>query len=321
MKKKQKISVIMSVYNNEKYLDQSILSILNQTFEDFEFIIINDASKDCSLAIMKKYQERDKRIKLVHNEKNLGLTKSLNRALKKAESNYIARQDADDISLPERLEKQYIFLEKNDDIFLCGTDRVNIDEKEVALKKKSTIITGCEKIEDILQKRNCITHSSIMFRNHGYLYREKFLYAQDYDFFLNLLSNRLKLDNLEDKLIKYRNVSTNISVSKKNKQEVFAETAKEFYEQRLKTENDQYDEFDPSKIIRMEDNDPKRNFLILRMKLHLEDRDFNNAKKVLEKYKKLEGVSFIDSFPYSICINMPYVYKLYRRIYYGDKSK
>lgn len=311
----------MSVYNTEKYLDQSILSILSQTFQDFEFIIINDASTDCSLSIIKKFQERDKRIKLVNNEENLGLTKSLNKALKKAEGNYIARQDADDISLTERLQKQYFFLERNKSIFLCGTDRVDIDGKEFTLKNRSTIITGCENVKKLLQKRNCITHSSIMFRNNGYLYREKFIYAQDYDFFLNLLSNGLKLDNLDEKCVLYRNVSNNISVSKKNKQVIFAITANKFYKQRLKTGKDQYDEFDPLKIIKMEDNDPKKVLLILRMKLYLKDRDFTNAKKVLMEYKKLKNVSFINSIPYSIGINYPFVYNIYRRIYYGDKFK
>jgi len=319
--KSLKISIIMSVYNAEKYLNQSISSILNQSYRDFEFIIVNDASTDNSLNIIKEFENEDNRIVLIDNDENIGLTKSLNKALKKLKGKYIARHDADDVSLPERLEKQYNFLENNEDIFLCGTDLININRKGVIINNKNTIITGQEKIKTLLQKKNCITHSSIMFRNNGYFYREKFIYAQDYDFYLNLLSNGLKLDNLDEKLILYRNVSNNITISKYNKQEMFAQTANKFFKQRIKIGKDRYDKFDPLKILEMEDMDCEESYYIKQMKLYLEDDDYNCAKKILSEYKKLEGVSFIDSVPYSICINMPYVYKFYRRIYYGDKSK
>lgn len=319
MNKKPKISVIMSVYNGKKYLDESIQSILNQTFTDFEFIIVNDASTDKSLEIIKKYQKEDKRILSINNEENIGLTKSLNKALKKAKGSYIARQDVDDASLPERLEKQYIFLEKNKDIFLCGANRIDIDEKGDVLRDKGTVIVGCEKIENVLKKKNCIVHSSIMFKNNGFLYRDKFRYSQDYDFYLNLLTKGLKLDNLEEKLLRYRNVSGSIGVSKKAKQDIFAEKAKEFYEQRIKTGEEEYDEFNPEEILKMRDKNTEKIFLKLKMELHLKNGDSNGAKKVLSEYKKLKGVSFMDTIPYSICTNFPFVYEFYRRVFYNDK--
>ena len=105
-----KISVLMSVYNGEKYLREAIDSILNQTFTNFEFIIIDDASTDDSNAIIKKYT--DKRIKLVENPQNMGLTKSLNRGLKISLGKYIARLDSDDLAFPNRLKEQYEFMEK-----------------------------------------------------------------------------------------------------------------------------------------------------------------------------------------------------------------
>ena len=111
------ISVVMSVYNGEKYLKRSIDSILNQTFKDFEFIIINDGSTDKSLEIIKSYD--DDRIVLIDQE-NKGLTKSLNIGIKTASGKYIARQDADDVSLPDRLKKQVDFLEVREDVVLLG---------------------------------------------------------------------------------------------------------------------------------------------------------------------------------------------------------
>ena len=100
-----KVSVVMSVHNGSHYLHEAVESILNQTFTDFEFITIDDFSTDSSWEILTKYADQDQRIKLFKNEENLGLTKSLNKGLKLAQGDYIARQDADDVSLPERFEK------------------------------------------------------------------------------------------------------------------------------------------------------------------------------------------------------------------------
>ncbi|MDL1964019.1 MAG: glycosyltransferase [Deltaproteobacteria bacterium] len=318
MEKNSEISVIMSVYNSEKYLDQSIQSILDQSSRDFEFIIVNDASTDRSLEIIKKYQKRDERIILLNNEKNIGLTKSLNEALNEAKGSYIARQDADDVSLPERLGKQYRLLEKTKNVFLCGTSGIDIDEKGNILRDNGRVIVGCEKVKKRLRKGNCIIHSSIMFRNHGFTYRDKFRYSQDYDFYLNLLTKGLKLDNLEEKLIEYRTVPSNTCTLKKNKQVLFAKKARTFYRQRIKTGKDKYGEFDPLEILGMEGNDPKKVFLELNMEIHLKGKDPNSARRVLFEYKKLESVSYIDSLPYSICIGFPSVYKVYRRFCYGD---
>ena len=116
--KNPKVTVLMSVYNGEKYLQEAIDSILEQTFKDFEFLIINDGSTDKTGEILESYH--DLRIKIINNEKNIGLTKSLNKGLKLARGEYIARQDADDISMPERLEKEVEFLETHQDYAVVG---------------------------------------------------------------------------------------------------------------------------------------------------------------------------------------------------------
>lgn len=104
------ISVVMSVYNAEKYLPEAIESILHQTYSNFEFIIINDCSNDRSLSIIKEYSLKDNRIVLINNSANLGLTKNLNKAISVAKYEFIARMDADDVSLPDRFERQMNFL-------------------------------------------------------------------------------------------------------------------------------------------------------------------------------------------------------------------
>ena len=117
----------MPVYNAEKYLVESIESILNQSLKNFEFIIINDGSKDKSLGIIKKYAKKDKRIILLNNSRNLGLQKTLNKGLEVARGKYVARMDADDISLPKRLEIQFNYMEDHLEIFLVGSSAIVID--------------------------------------------------------------------------------------------------------------------------------------------------------------------------------------------------
>ena len=111
----------MSVYNGAKFLDEAIDSILTQTFTDFEFIVIDDASSDDSLHIINSY--KDARIIVLQNTKNIGLTKSLNLGIAKAKGKYIARMDADDISMPKRLEKQFDFMEEHPEFAFVGLEQ------------------------------------------------------------------------------------------------------------------------------------------------------------------------------------------------------
>ena len=114
-----KISVIMPAYNAEQYISEAIESILGQTFADFEFIIIDDGSSDSTSGIIASY--KDSRIRYFRNEKNLGIVGALNRGLALAAGEYIARMDADDISLPERFQTQCAYMEKHPDVGVCGT--------------------------------------------------------------------------------------------------------------------------------------------------------------------------------------------------------
>ena len=118
--KTPEISIIMSVYNGEEYLAETIESVMNQTFTDWELIVINDCSKDSTAEILAHYSEKDERIKVHPNEVNLRLPTSLNKAISLSSGKYIARMDADDICLPDRLEKQFKFMEENPDVSLSS---------------------------------------------------------------------------------------------------------------------------------------------------------------------------------------------------------
>lgn len=320
---KPEISVIMSFYNARRHLEKSVLSILNQTYRNFEFIIINDRSDDESLEIIKKYQRGDQRIKLINNDKNIGLTKSLNKGISLAKGKYIARQDSGDISLSERLEKQYEFLEINKDIFLCGTDISVIDEKENRLVDNVKIITKDNIIKRILPKKNCFVHTAIMFRNRDIFYREKFYYSQDYDLYLNLLSQNKKLVNLPNKLIKWRMTGSAISYTNREKQELFARKAKEFYKQRVKKGFDQYNNFNPAEILKRDNIKSKDEvFFEDQMKLYLRSSQFKKAKKnYYQKYIKLKKVNWLNKKIFYIFFSIPIIYKIYRKLVYKNPIK
>lgn len=213
-----KVTVLMAVYNGEKYLKESINSILKQTFTDFEFLIINDASTDNSVEIIQSFE--DVRIRLVHNERNLGLTKSLNKGLSLCQGKYIARMDIDDTCYPQRLEKQVIFMDTHPETGVCGSwvDFV-ADGKSMGVWKYET---NHEDLKIQLLYRNCIAHPSAMLRRsvlnkHQLTYNENFYTTQDYELWARM-SNYCQLANLPEPLLKYRRQNESVSIKKKHLQ-------------------------------------------------------------------------------------------------------
>ncbi len=204
------VSVVMSVYNGERYLRESVDSILIQTFNDFEFIIINDGSTDSTSAILDTY--KDNRIILL-NQKNAGLTKSLNKGISIAKGKYIARQDADDISKPERFEKEVSFMEENPHVGLLSCWFEFIDETgQVRRQARLPVEDGL--LRERLIEINQFSHPGAMIRKeiltHTGLYREYFKYAQDYDLWLRI-SEKSEISNLPDFLVQYRESAAAIS--------------------------------------------------------------------------------------------------------------
>lgn len=206
---KPEISVIMPVHNGEKYLAEAIDSILNQSFIDFEFIIIDDGSTDHTIDIVRKYD--DPRIILIINEYNLGIAKSINKGINLARGKYIARMDCDDISLPERLVKQITFLEKNPSICVvacrAGLIDSNGNDLRMCLSEPQTI----EEIKTQLPRINCIVHPSVMIRADvakTYQYNEKMVTKrrdyEDYELWLRLISDNHKIAKSSEILIKHR---------------------------------------------------------------------------------------------------------------------
>lgn len=213
------IDVLLSARNGEKYLRKSVRSILSQTYKDFVFYIINDASVDNSAEIIKSFH--DKRIVFFQNKKTQGLTKNLNFLLKQGKGEYIARQDADDISRPERFEKQLQFLEENK-FDLVGSDARLIDEKGKIIGEKKY---ESKKIKSDLIKLNMFPHSSWFGKRKIFeelnAYNVKFTYSQDYDFLLRA-AGKFKLGIIPEKLVDIRWDENSLSLFHLKEQQKYA---------------------------------------------------------------------------------------------------
>lgn len=211
------ITILMPVYNGEKYLREAIDSILNQSFVDYELLIINDGSNDNSISVIESF--KDSRIKLVHNEKNIGLAETCNRGLDLATGEYIARMDCDDVSLPDRLRKQFEFMESHPEIGICGTWAKVIGENQGYIIKKPT--TSLETKTSLLFS-TCFIHPTVMMRkevinNSGIRYKKEFDPGDDYVFWVEI-SNFTKFANLPEVLLHYRMHPRNISKLKSDNQ-------------------------------------------------------------------------------------------------------
>ena len=206
------ISVVMPIYNCELYLDEAIQSVLTQTYTNFEFIIINDGSTDETLNIIKAYSNQDKRIVLISRE-NKGLVTSLNEGISVSKGEYIARMDADDISLPDRLEEQLRFMKINLDIGVCGS-WIEVFGEDVKSSRRKLSCSN-ERLKSELLFSACFAHPSVMMRkevlkNNNLFYDKNFLNAEDFDLWTRL-SFVTNFANINKVLIKYRIVNTSIT--------------------------------------------------------------------------------------------------------------
>jgi glycosyltransferase involved in cell wall biosynthesis len=218
-----KISVIMPAYNAQKYIAEAIESILNQTFRDFEFIIIDDASTDKTWEIIQKYAQKDRRTIALKNAENLQNYKTRNNGIAIARGKYIATMDADDWSYPDRLQKQVEFMEKNPEVVLCGSF-VEICDKNLDVLNKRNYPETDEKIRKKLFRYSPFCHPSTMWRTVTVKkvggYNDVYPIAQDYK--MEFKVGRFgKFANLPEVLHKLRVHSGSLSMRYSKKQELY----------------------------------------------------------------------------------------------------
>lgn len=208
MKKLPKVTILLPVYNAEKYVSQAIDSILKQTFEDFELLIINDGSTDESEEII--FSFKDPRIRYLKNTQNRKLVDTLNKGIESARGEYIARMDADDISLPARLQKQVSFLDNNPLVGVCGTWYQNFGVRNNVVKTP----VDDTSIKTFLFFNSPFCHPTVVFRKelllrHNLKY-DNILYAEDYMLWVKL-SRLTEMANMPEVLLLYREHEKNIS--------------------------------------------------------------------------------------------------------------
>lgn len=209
---KPEISVLMPVFNTkEEYLRESIESILDQSFENFELIILDDGSKNNAKEVIKSYVEKDKRVKFFENEENKGVSYSRNKLIELANGKYIAWQDSDDISVENRLKYQHDYMERNPDITVLGSN--------IFLYPNPTIYYYPEKIEIYDLIKGCsVANGSIMVRLsdiEGIKYKEHLQIGEDYDFWCQVAAKGLKIRTYKKPLMTYRQLKTGLTLSNK----------------------------------------------------------------------------------------------------------
>ena len=217
------VSILMSVRNGEQTVEKSIKSILNQSYDYFEFLIVDDCSTDSTLGKLKILEKQDNRISIFTNSENIGLTKSLNKLIKNTKGELIARQDADDYSNPERIYAQVKYLLKN-----------NLD----AVTSRALIIGSAKKIPGLsyyipakllMKFKNPFIHGSLIIKkqvlNDLGLYDENFHYAQDYKLYLDLLSNGYSIKAINKPLYNLNTIN-NISSNNKDEQKYYFNCAR-----------------------------------------------------------------------------------------------
>lgn len=236
------VSVVMPCYNAERYIRTAIESVLEQTFDDFELIMVVDSSTDGTGDIVREYAEKDSRIVPVFNEHNIGLTASLNKGIDVAQGEFVARMDADDISYPERFEKQVAYLRANPDVCMVATSRERIDEEGNIISAKS-IAPGKEKLKEMMKVTCSVPHGSVMFRRKEVIqlgkYREGIHYAEDYDLWLRMIE-KYNIDILPDILYEFRLTHESRSIKTSEEDKYYHDLVRQFAKERALYGSDSY---------------------------------------------------------------------------------
>lgn len=243
----KKISVVMSAYNEpERFLRESIESILNQTYRDFEFIIIQDKPDNEAIErVVNEYAAKDDRIRFYKNEKNIGLAMSLNHGIELARYDIIARMDADDIALPELLEKDLAYLEAHPEMHLVSIKCIKIDENGNQVRESIKLPHNFSQTIKAMEETDIVMHPGAMFYKNDVLkiggYRN-FPCGQDYDLWMRYITLGWKFDFVHECLLRYRISQNNTSMGNCLRQWACHKFLKKMYKERIEKGTDSFSE-------------------------------------------------------------------------------
>lgn len=217
------LSILMSTFNNEDTIIEAIESILNQDYENFEFLIMNDASTDLTPTILESYQNRDNRVRVFHNKKNIGLTRSLNKLIYNSQGEIIFRQDADDISFPRRLSIQVLKMREKD--YGVCVARAQVKDS----KKPRPFLSYYLPYRLVMKLKNPFIHGTLAIKRDVLLdvgrYDENFYFAQDYKLYSDIIIKKYKILKIYNILYKL-NTENNISTKFLSKQKYYSKCVK-----------------------------------------------------------------------------------------------
>jgi glycosyltransferase involved in cell wall biosynthesis len=276
-----KVSVLMSVWNGERYLKPAVESILNQTFGDFEFLIVNDGSQDRTAEILTACAKQDARIKVTHHPVRCGISESLNEAAAQARGQYLARMDGDDAARPERFEKQVLFLDQHPLVAAAGSQVRLINEKgEEIGRKEYPVAAGAIRETLFAFKKNTFCHPAMMIRKKIFEavggYRAAFQYAQDYDLWLRLVESH-ETANLPETLLDYRRHKDQIAAVHDEEQQVEIFAAQRASRARREQRRDPLDQFPDMNAGALRQWVPAEDYQILE-----DEQLFRKARKKME---------------------------------------
>lgn len=208
------ISVIIPCYNAKRFVERAVRSIMEQSYRNLEILCCDDCSTDGTLSILRRLSAEDSRIKILQNETNLGVIDTLNKLVREASGVYIARMDADDISLPDRLAKQLAFMQQNPQVDFCGCNAFHINETGKTIGK-TTLPESYDDIKFFLPYYSTFYHPTIFARADilkDNPYDKDFLHAEDYELWCRLIFEKgMRGENLQERLLKYRINSQGVS--------------------------------------------------------------------------------------------------------------
>lgn len=296
------ISIIMSCYNEKiGWIDKAVKSILNQTYKNFEYIIVIDSPENKKISSYLT-SIKDDRIKLVFNEKNVGLVESLNKAIDLAQGEYIARMDSDDISENNRIEKQVNYLINNRDIALIATNMRYIDENddEILIANKNFQV-GFNKIKRRLKYENVMSHPTFMAKRQVICdekinkYRNVFS-SEDYDLICRLVRNGYKIENIDEKLLRYRIRQNSITRSNELLQFKVASYIQKLYR------NNSLDNIDYEYIDKLRRDKSGQKW-------------YNVSNNIKEKYKNFRGIKKTIIYIIANCISYYSLKKMIKKVF------
>lgn len=297
------VSVIMSAYKKPDTVEESVDSIIAQTYAEWELIIILNPSDDGNVELVKGIAKKCPKIVLLEQKTRLLAPSARNRGLEIARGKYIAILDDDDVALPQRLEKEVNFLEEHPEIFMVGSGRITIDDSGVVQSIYRCPYLDPVSIKKQLPVENMFTHSSVMYRNERYRYREKIFRSQDYDLYLRMLTDGKNLANIEEPLVKYRLSNSSISIVENADalQPMMRKKILSMYEQRVKYGHDNYEEDTFEDVLALNMNETSQQKEWRQIRVYLRSGDYAKVKELsrdfFSKYKTAKGfLAYVFSF-------------------------